>query len=114
MRIRTRSLIITASRAMTSAVALIVAVFLVRLVSKEVFGTYRQVMLVATFLVSALGIHLPQSLFYFVPKLGPGKRRLVLSQTLIATASIGLVSAVVMLVGAEWIGRWFKNPGMGQ
>ena len=70
MRIRTRSIILTASNAITNATTVATAMILVRLISKEAFGSYRQVILVSGFIIGLVALDLPGSLFYFIPKLG--------------------------------------------
>ena len=48
MRIRTRSLVILANRGFVQSSVLLLSVILVRIVTPEVLGSYRQVMLVLT------------------------------------------------------------------
>ena len=112
MRIRDRSLIIMLSQGLTQATTLILGIILVRLVSKQTVGTYRQVMLVYMFLAGVLSLQLNHSLFYFIPKLGTEKRRTLLIQTLLFTLVMAFLVAVIMFFGSNYIGRRFNNPDL--
>ena len=110
MRIRTRSLIIMLSRGLTQATTLALAVVLVRLMSKELFGTYRQVLLVQAFVVGGLSLQLGNSLYYFLPKLGDQRRRGLVLQTFMLTFLMAGIVAGVMFIGSDHIAGVFKNP----
>jgi O-antigen/teichoic acid export membrane protein len=89
-----------------------VAIVLVRLLTKEQFGSYRQVMLVGMFLAGLLGMQLQQSLYYFVPKLGRDRRRSLLVQTLFLAAVGGVAAAAIMFFGARPLAQQFGNPSL--
>jgi O-antigen/teichoic acid export membrane protein len=112
LRIRTRSILIALSRGLTQVSHIGVAVVLVRLLTKEQFGSYRQVMLVALFLSGLLGTQLPLSLYYFVPKLGSERRRALLTQTLLLAVVAGGAAVAVMFFGSGPIARQFDNPSL--
>ncbi len=86
---------------------------LARWMSKETFGTYTQLQLVVTLLVTVCGLSLPSSLYYFVPKLGPGRRRELLTNTIIVAAGCGLLSAAIMVLAADGVAAMFDNPRLG-
>jgi O-antigen/teichoic acid export membrane protein len=112
MRIRTRSIAIMLSSVTTQAVTILCGVVLVRLVSKGFVGTYRQATLVMTFLTGLLGLNLPASLFFFIPRLGGDQRRLFMTQTLALSVLMAAATASAMLFGAAYIGRLFDNPDL--
>lgn len=112
MRIRTRSILIGLSQGVTHVSRIGVAVVLVRLLTKEQFGSYRQVMLVAMFLGQLFSMQLPHSLYYFVPKLGDDRRRALLMQTLLLAVVGGAAGAAIMLFGARPLSRQFDNPSL--
>ncbi len=112
MRIRTRGLIIMFSKGLTQLTTIVLGIILVRMISKEMFGMYRQVSLVYTFLATALSLQLNTSLFYFVPKLDIERRRTLIAQTLLITFALALVIAVIMFSGAQIIAKRFSNPGL--
>ncbi len=110
MRIRTRSLILVLSQGLTQTVTIVLGIALVRLLSKAEVGSYRQVTLVSTLLVGILGLQMPASLFYFIPKLGPQRRRMLVTQTLSITLAQGMLCGLVMYFGAGRIAEAFNNP----
>lgn len=112
MRIRTRSFIIMLSQGLTQATTLILFIILVRLISKQTFGTYRQVSLVYLFLAGIISLQLNNSLYYFIPKLGSKLRRTLLVQTFLVTFVTALIIAAVMFFAAGVIARMFNNPGL--
>ena len=112
MSIRTRSLIIMFSKGVTQATTIVLGVILVRLISKQAFGTYRQVLLVYTFLTGILSLQLSTSLYYFIPKLGLEQQRTILMQTLLLTFAAAMIIAGIMFFGAGHIARIFHNPDL--
>ncbi len=110
MNAKTRSAIIVVSRAAETLGLVALLAVLARWMSKDTFGTYTQLQLVVTLLVTVCGLSLPSSLYYFVPKLGPGRRRELLTNTLIVAAISGVLSAAVMLLSAEGVAVLFDNP----
>jgi O-antigen/teichoic acid export membrane protein len=112
VRIRTRSFIIMLSKGLTQATTLILGIILVRLISKQTFGTYRQVSLVYMFFAGILSLQLNNSLYYFIPKLGPKLQRTLLVQTFLVTFTTALIIGAVMFFGAGVIARMFNNPDL--
>lgn len=113
MRIRTRSLIIAITQGLTQASTIILGIVLARwLLSQRLFGTYRQVFLVYSFLTGIFSFQLSSSLYYFLPKLGTGMRKTLLSQTLSGGMVLSLATAVIMFFGAGFISRMFNNPDL--
>lgn len=112
MRIRYRTLLIAASKGATQLVTIGSVMALVRLISQEEVGTYRQVMLVIVFLTSILGMNLPASLFYFVPKLGPDHRRPLVYHLMLLTLASAAVTALLVFFGADIIADRFDNPDL--
>lgn len=109
MRIRTRSLIIMLSQGLTQATTIILGVILVRLITKETLGTYRQTFLVYAFLGGILSLQLENSLYYFLPKCDIAQRRSLLLQTILTKLGFALVTSLIMFFGAEIIAVMFSN-----
>lgn len=114
MRIRTRTIILIASRALQQAVGIIVPIVLVRLLTKETVGSYRQVFLIYTVLAGILSYQLGNSLFYFLPRISPERRRTLLAQTFLGTFVRASAIALATLIAAEPLGRAFHNPALVQ
>jgi O-antigen/teichoic acid export membrane protein len=112
MRIRTRSFVIMFSQGVTQATMILLGIILVRLVSKETLGTYRQVFLVYTFLGGLLSLQLENSLYYFLPKCLPGQRRALLLQTVGTKVVFAFVTCLIMLLGASLIAGMLNNPAL--
>ncbi|MBN1457437.1 MAG: oligosaccharide flippase family protein [Sedimentisphaerales bacterium] len=112
MNIRTRSFIIMFSRGLTQLTTVILSIILVRMVSQQIFGMYRQVYLVYIVLAAAFSLQLDSSLYYFVPKLPLDKRRALITQTFLITMGLASVIALIMFAGAELISQKFNNPGL--
>lgn len=110
MNARTRSAIIVVSRAAETLGLVALLAVLARWMTKDTFGTYTQLQLVVTLLVTICGLSLPSSLYYFVPKLGPGRRRELLLNTLAVATFSGLLSAGVMILSADAVATLFDNP----
>lgn len=110
MRIRTRSILIMAFHGLTQATQFIISIILVRIISKEMLGSYRQVMLVYGLLAGIFTIQLEGSLYYFLPKCGPENRRNLITQTLLITGIISLLTGLAMFFSADLFAKYFNNP----
>ncbi len=110
MRIRTRSFFIMTFQGLTQTAQLIISVVLVRLISKEMLGSYRQVMLVYSLIMGIFTIQIESSLYYFLPKYGPEKRRNLVTQTLFTTGLISLFIGLTMFFSAGLFAKRFNNP----
>lgn len=113
MRIRTRSMLIMSFQGLTKATQLIIGIILVRLISKETFGTYQQVMLVYFLLAGVFTIQIESSLYYFIPKYGKEKQRELISQTLVVTGIISCLIGFAMYLSADIFAHRFQNPDLG-
>jgi O-antigen/teichoic acid export membrane protein len=99
-----------AFQGLTQATQLIIGIVLVRLISKEMLGSYRQVMLVYGLLTGIFTIQIESSLYYFLPKCGPEKRRDLVAQTLLITGIISLSIGLAMFFSAGLFAKHFNNP----
>ena len=91
----------------------VIALILVRLLSKEAYGSYRQLFLIYQTISSILFLGLPQSLLYFVPRLkgkDEGTLRKILSQTFAILLGMGALFAVGTLLLRGPIGSFLNNP----
>ncbi len=112
MRIQTRSIVIMFSKALAQASTIALAIILVRIVDQEVFGTYRQLILVFTTVSSLLSLQLEASLFYYVPKISGLELRSLAVQTTLFGLFASAVSALVIFFGAGLIAEQFSNPDL--
>ncbi len=110
MNIRTRSVIIMLSQGILKASTLILSIVLVRIVTQETYGTFRQVNLVYLTLAGLLSMQLQNSFYYFIPQLNPLSRRYLLTQTIYTSCVISLVIAALMFFASGFIAQYFDNP----
>jgi O-antigen/teichoic acid export membrane protein len=110
MRIRNRSLVIMLGQGVTHVSAMAVGIVLVRIISQETFGTYRQVLLVYTTISTILSLQLDQTLYYFVPKLAEDARRKLVAQTLALASGMAIASGLAMFAFAGPVAAFFDNP----
>lgn len=113
MRIRDKSLIILISSLVTQATTIVMGIILVRMISQEDFGTYRQVLLVQASLAAFLALQFSSNLYYFIPKVAPDQRRGLLAQTIVMTLITAAVQAGIMFVTADFVAGMFTNPELG-
>jgi len=73
-------------------------VILVRHLTKEQFGDYRLMWLLATTGVILFPLFLPQSLFYFLPRAAPGTRPKLVGNTFVSLFALGGLSVLLLLV----------------
>src|SRR5690554_3309249 len=70
------------ARAFSAGITLLIPVVLARALSVSDYGTFKQFFLVSSTLYLVLGLGVPQSLYYFLPRAEPGERRALLFHTL--------------------------------
>lgn len=94
------------------ALAFISAAILTRFLSKEDYGTYKQVMYIyASFsLIFAAG--LPETLTYFLPKLTKSEGKHLVNQFEIAFVLLGLIFSLSLYFGAPLIASILINPAL--
>lgn len=94
------------------ALAFISAAILSRFLTKEDYGTYKQVMYIyASFsLIFAAG--LPETLTYFLPKLTKGEGKYLINQFEIAFILLGLIFSSALYFGSPIIADILKNPAL--
>jgi O-antigen/teichoic acid export membrane protein len=95
---------------LTQATQLIIGIVLVRLISKEMLGSYRQVMLAYGLIAGIFTLQIENSLYYFLPKCGPEKRRDLVTQTLFVTSILSLFIGLAMFLSADIFAKQFNNP----
>lgn len=110
MSIRSRSSIIMLSRSFSQATAVLLGVILVRMISEQTLGTYRQAFLVYYLVAAIIAFRLETSLFYFVPNVEQDRRRLLVLQTIAMTTVASLVMGAVLFLGSGVASRLLNNP----
>jgi O-antigen/teichoic acid export membrane protein len=111
LSLATQAGLLAASRAAGQVLNALVGIVVVRFISQEDYGTFRQVYLLFATLVVLTDLGLTESLYYFLPR-NPGQRRkLMLRSTwVVGLAQVG--GGLAMLLGAGALGRFFNNAGL--
>jgi O-antigen/teichoic acid export membrane protein len=112
MRLTDQAIIITAGRVAEKAIVFIASLFLVRLLTRDQYGTYLQVSLISQLAVTVLLFGLPPSLLYFVPRADPAHRRQVIAKTAWLIAALALVGSAVVGAAGPLLGRYFNNEAI--
>jgi len=93
-----------------SLFSLITVIVLSRILTKQDYGTYRQVWIFYSFLSPLFLVGIPTSLFYFMPRLSEDRKRIFLFQTTIVLFVAGLLCSILFYASAKYISYYFKNP----
>lgn len=113
LSLTTQAGLLAASRATGQVLNALVGIVLVRFISQEDYGTFRQVYLLFATLVVLTDLGLSESLYYFLPRNLGQRRRLMLRSTLVVgLAQVAL--GVAMIAGRTALGRFFNNPDLPQ
>ncbi|MFB9266928.1 lipopolysaccharide biosynthesis protein [Bradyrhizobium erythrophlei] len=97
-RIRRKASSLAAAGLLEYAVQMALPVILVRHLTKQEFGDYRLIWLVATTGVILFPLFLPQSLLYFLPRAAPGTRPKLVGNTFASLFALGGLSVLLLLV----------------
>jgi len=90
----------------------IVIILLVRLLDKEMYGTYQQVLYVAGIVYGLFASGLAASVYYFVPRLSDAQRGRFALQTVLIMATLGAAAAVAVFGFGAQIAQLIKNPAL--
>src|SRR3989339_1100325 len=96
----------------TICLSLAMATILSRLLNKEDYGTFRQVIYVYTCMAVVFQVGLPKATSYFLPKLSPEQGKTTLRQIAAILFASGLVFGGLLYFGADTIGVLLKNPAL--
>lgn len=102
-----------AGRATSAAVGILLPAVLARGLSRDDYGTYKQLFVVANLALHTLQMGLSQSLFYFVPRSASAtERRGWLGQTQAMLLVLGILAGIGATLGAPLIAARFSNPAL--
>lgn len=100
------------ARLFTAVGGSVIPLVLARLLAIDEYGSYKQLLLIATTLHFVVAFGLPQSLYYFVPR--AEHPRTWLGQTWVAMVGVGLLCAAGVLLFGEAIGNAFNNASLAE
>jgi O-antigen/teichoic acid export membrane protein len=107
------ALLITAN-ALKYFVGFALPMVLVRLLSKQDYGTYQQLSLVASIATGIMVLGLPTSVYYFYHHVAktPAGRPTLIAQTQLMLLLCGLVATIAIIIGAPVLARRMNNPAL--
>lgn len=100
---------LVAARAFSAGVTFFIPVVLARLLDLSEYGTFKQFFLLANTLYLALTLGMPQSLYYFLPRVDDPTRRTFLAQTLAWLLGAGALVALLLLAATPLV-TWIGGP----
>lgn len=84
------------ARAFSACITLLIPLVLARVLTVSEYGTFKQFFLISSTLYLVLGLGIPQSLYYFLPRSEAGDRRAFLGQTLLFLLVAGGLGALAV------------------
>lgn len=91
----------------------LMGVVLANALTKEAFGTYKQVYLLYGIVTPLFTAALPNSLLYFVPRMEVEERQRLVGQTLVVLWLSGLLLGSLLWLTANLWASVFSSPGLG-
>lgn len=108
------SLKLTISQMAAFLIGMISTMLLSRFRTLAEYGTYSQMYLIAGIFTPILMMGVPYSLSYFLPRADSlDDKRKILSQNLIATTVLGVLTMVVIFILKDFLVNYFTNPMLG-
>lgn len=107
-----KAFVLSLGSLLQKASTFIVVLFLVRLLDKDMYGTYQQLLYVGGIVYGLFAAGLAASVYYFLPRLEPDKRGQFAIQTILVMAVLGIASALVMWGFSGHIAHYVKNPAL--
>lgn len=105
---------LSATRIVTSLVALVTAMLLSRFLSLGEYGAYSQLLLVGNLAAAIFMLGLPGSINYFLGKTSdPTERRAFLSAYYSLTGALGVLCGLVLVLSVPILEDYFGNPALG-
>jgi O-antigen/teichoic acid export membrane protein len=103
--------VVILGRSLAFFFSFVVPVVLVRTITKESYGEYREAIFIFSTFMPILQFGLTQSLFYFFPR-RPAERSTLVTQTLLLLAAFGVLFAGGLILAREWVADYFDQPAM--
>jgi O-antigen/teichoic acid export membrane protein len=105
------TLVLMSGRCVAFAVTFLIPVILVRTFDQASFGTYKQVFLIYSTLFVIAQFGMAESLYYFLPG-NPRNGGSLTSNALLTLATVGIICAATLTIGASYFARWVGNPAV--
>ncbi|MAR35016.1 MAG: hypothetical protein CL714_05765 [Chloroflexi bacterium] len=105
-----KAFIISFGKVINRLSALFAIIYLSYSLSKDVYGTYRQVWLLFNMLVPMLSLGIPVSINYFLPLLDENQRKTFSIQTYFLLCFLGIIFSLLLFFGSNVFAILFNNP----
>ena len=111
-QIATNAVLLTISK-IASRVSLIgLFILLSYLISKEDYGSFRQVWMVNKSLIEIFAFGVPISIYFFLPRLMGGEKKIFVMQSILLLSIVGVVLSSLIFLLSGSIASLFNNPGL--
>ena len=107
-----RAAFLIVANALKYAVGFVMPMVLVRMLSKDDYGTYQQLALLATLGVAIMVVGLPNSVYYFHERSDPARNKVLALQTAGMLVASGALTALLLVFGAPAIAALMKNRAL--
>lgn len=113
LRFEAQTAVLLMGRILAYAVTTAIPIVLVRTMTPELFGTYKQLFLVFVTLWAVLQVGLAESLYYFVPQ-EPHAKGAYVGHALLVFGAVGAVGGFGLWAGRDVIAGVLHNPALAQ
>ena len=104
------SFLVIISKCLSSGFSLLGGVILARSLSTEVYGTYSQIILIATSGMLIANVSLPKSLYYYLPISSQAEKKSVVVQIFVMSTVTTLFFSGLLYCLMGWIAIQLNNP----
>ena len=104
---------VSISKFTTLFFTMLVAAVLSRLLSKQDYGTYRQVLYVYNTLLVVFAVGVPKAYGYFLPQVSDEEAKTLLKKINLILFLLGLAFSTFLFFGATYIGEILRNQALG-
>ena len=108
-----KAFIISFGKVINRLSALFAIMYLSYALSKDLYGSYRQVWLLFNMLVPMLSLGIPVSINYFLPLLNDNQRKTFTIQTYFLLCFLGVIFSLFLFFGSDQLAKLFNNPDIG-
>lgn len=110
-----KALMIATGKTIKRIMGTLLILVLVRIFTKEDFGTYRQILFIIGMVLVVIEFSIPKSLLFFVPKQKNEKdQKAFISQSYQMLSTLAIFTVLLMLVLSDLIAKKFNNPEIGR
>ena len=106
-----QSMVLVSGRLIAFAVSMVLPIILVRMLTREEYGLYREIFLIHITLMPIVQQGIEQGLFYFIPR-QPDKKRPIILHTFLFVLIIGTVVLLGLFVFQDGVAGLFNVPAM--